>query len=81
MQFLFWPKRFKIRNIYPYQEKITTACWENGLDYKNYFPVFVDIVINEDWETGFEAFTVIENMENYPDTGNYRHIRKKSGRH
>jgi hypothetical protein len=47
----------------PIRKKLTAACWENGLDYKNYLPVFVDLVINEDWETGFEAFTVIENME------------------
>lgn len=51
----------------PIRKKLTAACWENGLDYKNYLPVFVDLVINEDWETGFEAFTVIENMENYPE--------------
>ncbi|MCA1760152.1 MAG: hypothetical protein LC658_10320 [Bacteroidales bacterium] len=51
----------------PIRKKLTAACWENGLDYKNYLPVFVDLVVNEDWETGFEAFTVIENMENYPE--------------
>jgi len=51
----------------PIRKKLTAACWQNGLDYKNYLPVFVDMVINEDWETGFEAFTVIENMENYPE--------------
>jgi hypothetical protein len=51
----------------PIRKKLTAACWENGLDYKNYLPVFVDLVINEDWETGFEAFTVIENMECYPE--------------
>lgn len=49
------------------RKKLTTACWENGLDYRKYLSVFVDLIINEDWETGFEAFTVIENMENYPE--------------
>lgn len=49
------------------RKKITTACWQNGLNYKNYLPLFVDIIINEDWETGFEAFTVIENMEEFPE--------------
>ncbi|RIH65869.1 hypothetical protein D1164_06265 [Mariniphaga sediminis] len=48
------------------RKKLTTACWQNGLDYKEFFPVFVDLVIQEDWETGFEAFTVIENMETFP---------------
>jgi hypothetical protein len=49
------------------RKKIITACWQNGLDYKNQLPVFVDLVIQEEWETGFEAFTVIENMEEYPE--------------
>jgi hypothetical protein len=48
------------------RKTLATACWQNGLDYKEYLPVFVDLVIHEDWETGFEAFTVIENMEHYP---------------
>jgi hypothetical protein len=51
----------------PIRKKLTAACWQNGLDYSQFLPVFVDLVINEDWETGFEAFTVIENMENFPD--------------
>lgn len=51
----------------PIRKKLTAACWENGLDYKNHLLVFVDLVIHEDWNTGFEAFTVIENMENYPE--------------
>lgn len=50
----------------PIRKKIATACWQNGLDYKEYLPLFVDLVIHEDWETGFEAFTVIENMKTYP---------------
>ena len=49
------------------RKTLATACWQNGLDFGNYLPVFVDLVINEDWETGFEAFTVIENMENFPE--------------
>lgn len=51
----------------PIRKKLTAACWENGLDFKNYLPVFIDLVIHEDWETGFEAFTVIENMKSYPE--------------
>jgi hypothetical protein len=52
---------------YSIRKKIITACWQNGLNYKNQLPLFVDLVIQEEWETGFEAFTVIENMEEYPD--------------
>src|SRR5690606_26892496 len=49
------------------RKSLITACWQNGLDYRQHLPLFVDIVIQEDWETGFEAFTVIENMETFPD--------------
>lgn len=50
----------------PIRKQLAAACWQNGLDYENHLQVFVDLVIEEDWETGFEAFTVIENMENFP---------------
>ena len=32
-----------------------------------YWPVFVDLIIKEDWEIAFEAFTVIDNLEISPD--------------
>jgi hypothetical protein len=50
----------------PIRKTILTACWQNGLHYHDYLPVFVNIVINDDWETAFEAFTVIDNMEFLP---------------
>jgi hypothetical protein len=49
------------------RKPLATACWQNGLDFKNHLPVFVTLVIEEDFETGFEAFTVIESMEKYPE--------------
>lgn len=49
------------------KKTILTACWQNGLHYHEYLPVFTNIVINDDWETAFEAFTVIDNMEFLPD--------------
>jgi hypothetical protein len=48
------------------RKKLTSACWENGLDYSEFLPVFTDLVIEGDWKTGFEAFTVIENMTHLP---------------
>lgn len=51
----------------PVQKSLLMACWQNGLDYSLFLPVFVDFVIKEEWETAFEAFTVIENMEFLPD--------------
>lgn len=49
------------------RKPLATACWQNGLNFKDHLPVFVTLVIEEDFETGFEAFTVIESMEKYPE--------------
>jgi len=49
------------------RRSVLTACWQNGLDFADYLPLFVQIVINEEWETAFEAFTVIENMDRLPE--------------
>ncbi|MBN2636760.1 MAG: hypothetical protein JXR61_10855 [Prolixibacteraceae bacterium] len=48
------------------RKNILVACWQNGLDYSTFLPVFIDQVINEDWEIAFEAFTVIDNLEKLP---------------
>ncbi|MDX8339235.1 HEAT repeat domain-containing protein [Draconibacterium sp. IB214405] len=48
------------------RKKVLTVCWQNGLDYSEYIEVFVNLIISEEWETAFEAFTVIENMEHFP---------------
>lgn len=56
-------KEEKYRKI---RKPLLAACWQNGLDYREYLPVFVQCIIEEDWETGFEAFTVVESMEDYP---------------
>lgn len=45
---------------------ILIACWQNGLDFSTFLPVFIDLVIHEEWETAFEAFTVIDNLEYLP---------------
>ncbi|MEL7589107.1 MAG: HEAT repeat domain-containing protein [Prolixibacteraceae bacterium] len=41
---------------------IVSACWENGLDYCEYLPVFVDLVLGKDFVVAFEAYTVITSM-------------------
>lgn len=50
-----------------YRKELIACCWKNGLDYSEYLPEFVDLVIQNELEIAFEAFTVIENMEKYPD--------------
>jgi hypothetical protein len=41
---------------------LLTCCWHNGLNYSSYLPLFIDLVIKEEFLIAFEAFTVIENM-------------------
>jgi hypothetical protein len=49
------------------KKTILTTCWQNGMDYSNYLPIFVDIIINDNWEVAFEAFTIIDNLEFLPE--------------
>lgn len=48
-------------------KSLLEVCWQNGLDYSNYVPLFVDLIINEEWEIAFEAFTIIDNLEFLPE--------------
>jgi hypothetical protein len=44
----------------PIQTTLVAACWQNGLSYGTYLPVFVEVVISGDYPAAIEAFTVIE---------------------
>uniref|UniRef100_UPI0032170B42 hypothetical protein n=1 Tax=uncultured Draconibacterium sp. TaxID=1573823 RepID=UPI0032170B42 len=50
----------------PLRKNILTTCWQNGMDFSSYLDVFVELVIEGEWEVAFEAFTVIENLEHFP---------------
>jgi hypothetical protein len=46
---------------------LVSSCWENKLDFSEYLPEFVSLVLSGNFEVSFEAFTVIENMNvNFP---------------
>lgn len=53
----------------PYRKELLTACWQNGLDFSPWLSELVDWVIDNEMDIAFEAFTVIENLENFPDAG------------
>lgn len=42
------------------QTTLVAACWQNGLSYAKYLPVFVDVVVSGSYHAAIEAFTVIE---------------------
>lgn len=56
----------KDKKYKPILKSILTACWQNGLDFSDYLLEFIDIIIKEDWEIAFEAFTIIDNFEFIP---------------
>jgi hypothetical protein len=43
-------------------KELVSCCWQNGLNYSSYLPIFVDLVIKEEFSVAFEALTVVENM-------------------
>ncbi len=43
-------------------ESLVAACWQNGLNYSRHLPYFVQLIIDQEFQIAFEAFTVIENM-------------------
>jgi len=47
----------------PELKDLLACCWENGLDYSNYLTLFVDLLIESDFQIAFEAYTVIMNIE------------------
>lgn len=49
------------------RKTLISACWQNGLDFSNFMPVFIDLIINDEWEVAFEAFTLIDNLEYLPN--------------
>lgn len=46
--------------------ELIESCWQNGLNYSQYLPVFTGLLSHGSDEIAFEAFTVIENLEYLP---------------
>lgn len=55
------------QNLFAIRKELITACWKNGLDYSPYLSLWVTLVIENDMDIAFEAFTVIENLDILPD--------------
>lgn len=59
------------------RKTLLNSCWQSGLDFSKHLNTFVDVVINEEWEVAFEAFTVIENLEHFPSEEEIKTIKLK----
>jgi len=62
------------------RKDIVTVCWQNGMDFNDHFEVFTDLIINEEWDVAFEAFTVLENLEHFPPPEKMKGIKLKIAR-
>ena len=59
------------------RKTLTSVCWQNGMDFSPYMEIFVDLIIVEDWDVAFEAFTVIENFDHLPPEEQYKELKLK----
>lgn len=41
--------------------EVVTICWQSRLNFSQHIDIFFEILIRGDYQTAFEAFTVIEN--------------------
>ncbi len=64
---IYFIQAIEDKKYHPILKSILVSCWQNRLDFSKYLPVFIDLVIIEDWEIAFEAFTIIDNLEILPE--------------
>lgn len=55
---------------------LVSACWKNGLNYEDYVETFVNIFIDKNFQMAFDAFTVIDNMDNIKENNANRCLIK-----
>jgi HEAT repeat protein len=67
----------KEEKFLPIRKEILVACWNNGLDYSPHLNSIVNLIINDEWVIAFEAFTIIENLEHFPQPEETKEIKLK----
>jgi hypothetical protein len=45
------------------RKELISICWESAVDFSEHMSLFIDIIIEENFNSSFEALTVIENLE------------------
>ncbi|MCF8358053.1 MAG: hypothetical protein K9H26_04795 [Prolixibacteraceae bacterium] len=59
------------------REILIKSCWENGLDYSDYIPVFVNIMTKGNYMESLESLTLIENSEFKISEKEYKKISRQ----
>jgi hypothetical protein len=52
----------KSQRFAPELKDLLATCWENGLDYSEYLSLFIELMIETEFQVALEAYTVIMNM-------------------
>ncbi len=52
------------------RKELVSSCWQSSIDFSSELAVFVDVFKKADFETAFEAFTVIDNLKHDADLPN-----------
>jgi len=60
------------KNYGAIRKELLTVCWNSRLDFSPHLSFFVDLFISEDFENSFDAFTVVENIDNLTDEEDVR---------
>jgi len=58
------------------RKDLLTSCWQNGMDYSAHISDFINIIVADEWELAFEAFTVIENLKYFPEAEQQKELRR-----
>jgi len=53
----------KIPQLAKYKITLLTYCWESGADVSAHFSFFIDLAVNGDFQTSFEAITIIDSLD------------------
>jgi hypothetical protein len=56
---------------------ITAACWQSGLDFSKNMDTFIRLLLEEDYLTALEAFSVIEQSYQHLDEKKLKSYRQK----
>lgn len=56
---------------------LTAACWQSGLDYSNNLDTFIRLLLEEEYMTALEAFSVIEQSLHLLEENKMKSYRQK----
>lgn len=59
------------------RKDLLSICWESAVDFSDMLDLFIEIVINDEFENSFESLTVLENLDGYIEIETIEHSISK----